>query len=191
MGKLYMKINHLGTIIIETEHLVLKKAGFEDLSRIYENMLGDEMACSICGCHFYTNKNDFFQNSDSLLNLKDNEYIWTIFKKNKNIPIGCISVHSQDDENFNCSIGYSIHPNFQNFGYCTEALKEVIKFLINEVGYYRICCKYRGDNIASKRVMEKSGFKFEGTERDSLFKNVQFIDRHVYSIIKSDLFSSK
>lgn len=182
-----MKIKHLGTITIETKNLILKKAELKDLDNIFNYMLGDKKACDICGWQFYSNKTDFLKNSDSLINLKNNEYVWTIFKKEENIPIGCISVHSQNDENFSCAIGYSIHPNFQNLGFCTEALKKVIKFLLEEVGYYRIVCKYRGDNIASKKVMEKSGMKYEGTQRSALFKNNQFIDKHVYSIIKTDL----
>ena len=75
----YMKINHLGTIRLETKHLILKKAEFEDLDKIYNNMLSDKNACTICGWHFYNNKNDFLKNSDSLLNLKENEYVgWMI-----------------------------------------------------------------------------------------------------------------
>lgn len=184
-----MIINYMGTITLETERLILRKVELEDLDKIYDYMLGDKEACSICGWKFYSSKKDFLKDSHNLLNTKNDEYVWTIFTKEENIPIGCIGVHTQDDQNFSCSIGYGIHPNFQNCGYCTEALKEAVKFLIGEVGYYRIVCKYRGDNIASKRVMEKSGLTYEGTERCSLFKDNQFIDRHVYSIIKTDLHS--
>lgn len=56
------------------------------------------------------NKNEYF-----LINEKEYPktlYCWTIWQKGKNIPIGGINVHHQEDDYFHCELGYSIHPNF-------------------------------------------------------------------------------
>lgn len=60
-------------------------------------------------------------------------------------------------ENSNVEIGYAIHPNHQNKGYATEALKVVIEKLFSQ-GYHAVSAGIFEDNIASRRVLEKCGF---------------------------------
>ena len=130
------------------------------------------------------NKNEYF-----LINEKEYPktlYCWTIWQKDKNIPIGGINVHHQEDDYFHCELGYSIHPNFWNEGYMSEAVIKVLDFLINEVGYERVSAECTFDNISSKRVMEKSGMTFEGIKRKSYYKNNQFYDKYLYSKIRDD-----
>ncbi|MBQ6835585.1 MAG: GNAT family N-acetyltransferase [Clostridia bacterium] len=60
-------------------------------------------------------------------------------------------------ENGNVEIGYAIHPDHQNKGYATEALKAVVEKLF-EQGYAAVSAGIFEDNIASRRVLEKCGF---------------------------------
>lgn len=98
-----------------------------------------------------------------------------------------ISVTDISNEENTCDLGYQIIPEYQNKGYMTEALDKVINFLLTEAEFYRISVYYRGNNVASKKVIEKCGLKYEGTFRSDYIKNGQFLDTHYYSIIKTDL----
>ena len=53
-------------------------------------------------------------------------------------------------------LGYVIHPDYQNQGYATEALTAAIGELFRQ-GYSTFRAGYFSENIASARVMEKSG----------------------------------
>lgn len=53
-------------------------------------------------------------------------------------------------------LGYVIHPDYQNQGYATEALTAAIGELFRQ-GYSTVRAGYFSENIASGRVMEKSG----------------------------------
>ena len=53
-------------------------------------------------------------------------------------------------------LGYVIHPDYQNQGYATEALTAAIWELFRQ-GYSTVRAGYFSENIASARVMEKSG----------------------------------
>lgn len=53
-------------------------------------------------------------------------------------------------------LGYVIHPDYQNQGYATEALTAAIGDLFQQ-GYSTVRAGYFSENIASARVMEKSG----------------------------------
>ena len=68
-------------------------------------------------------------------------------------------------------------------GYITEAVIEIVKFL-QGVGYKRIEAFADIKNTASKRVMEKCGFSFEGTLRKyDLNRDGNLYDADMFSII--------
>ena len=179
-------INHIGTMPLETERLILRKAGKADYDNIFDNLLSDKEASDKAGWKYFNNKEEMIESFETV-DIAKNIYSWTIFLKNSNTPVGSIGVHSQEDDMLSCAIGYSIHNKYCNNGYATESLKVVLHFLLNQVGYNRIFAKYRGNNIASKKVLEKCKMVYEGTERQSYYKNGQFMDRHIYSILKEDL----
>ena len=71
-----------------------------------------------------------------------------------NIPIGFLNdVEIKDGI---IELGYVIHPDYQNQGYATEALTAAIGELFRQ-GYSNVRAGYFSENIASARVMEKSG----------------------------------
>ena len=73
-------------------------------------------------------------------------------------------------------------------GISTEALKAVISYLFKEISMNRIEGRHNTLNLASGRVILKSGMKFEGIMRETdINRNGEFCDLVVYSILKSDL----
>lgn len=68
----------------------------------------------------------------------------------------------------------------------TEAFKEVIRFLFEEVGVNRICATHDVNNPHSGDVMKKCGLKFEGILRDGGKNNQGIIDIATYAILKKD-----
>ena len=59
-------------------------------------------------------------------------------------------------------IGYWIDQRYANRGYATRAVKTLTQFGFNELLLHRIEISMRPENLASKKVAEKSGYKFEG-----------------------------
>lgn len=55
-------------------------------------------------------------------------------------------------------IGYGISPEFWGRGFATEAVKAVTEWALSEPNVNRITAETEEDNIASQRVLEKSGF---------------------------------
>jgi len=55
-------------------------------------------------------------------------------------------------------LGYVIHPDYHNQGYCTEAFKAAIKALFKK-GFRTVAAAAFEHNIASRRVMEKAGME--------------------------------
>ncbi|QCR35421.1 GNAT family N-acetyltransferase [Nissabacter sp. SGAir0207] len=63
-------------------------------------------------------------------------------------------------------IGYMLLPAFQGQGYATESLNAVCDYAF-ELGFHRLKALVVEGNRASRRVLEKCGFAWEGTLRDN------------------------
>lgn len=84
-------------------------------------------------------------------------------------------------------IGYVISPEYQRNGYAAEAVREVVKFGFEKLGFNRIEAKYIVGNNASRAVMEKCGFGFEGIARGAMLIKGLYRDIGTCAILKSDI----
>ncbi len=87
---------------------------------------------------------------------------WVIALKDTDKPIGNISVNGIDKKNNYCNVGYVILFDYQGNGYATEALTAVSDYLLSERNYHLVECSCNELNVASSRVMVKSGFSKDG-----------------------------
>ena len=55
-------------------------------------------------------------------------------------------------------IGYKIEPQFQCLGFATEAVEAVVASACAHHGFGLLTAEARADNVASRRVLEKTGF---------------------------------
>ena len=78
-------------------------------------------------------------------------------------------------------LGYVIHPDHHNRGYCTEALKKAIEELFCE-GFEEILAGAFAENAASIRVMEKAGM--QRSERSEEIEYRGEVHRCVYYEIR-------
>jgi ribosomal-protein-alanine N-acetyltransferase len=90
--------------------------------------------------------------------------------------------------NHRAEIGYWVGEEFWNQGYCTEAMKEVIRYAFTSRVINKITCRHIMTNPASGKVMMKSGLVQEGYFRQDIYKNGHYFDTLVYGLLKSDWF---
>jgi RimJ/RimL family protein N-acetyltransferase len=83
-------------------------------------------------------------------------------------------------------IGYSLAPNERGKDYCTEAVNLMVDYLFLSKENMRIQAQTSSKNIASQRVLEKAGFKKEGTLRKSFFMRGRCVDALLYSILREE-----
>ena len=83
-------------------------------------------------------------------------------------------------------IGYSLLPSERGKGYCSEAVKIMLDYLFLSKDVGRIQAQTDPRNVASQKVLEKAGFKKEGTLRRSLFTRGEWRDAYIYSILREE-----
>ncbi|HCX62818.1 MAG TPA: GNAT family N-acetyltransferase [Clostridiales bacterium] len=71
-------------------------------------------------------------------------------------------------------------------GYGKEALKLLLEYGFNKLGFHRIQLNVLEFNIAAISLYEKAGFKREGTYREFVLRDNKRYDLLLYGILKSE-----
>ncbi len=111
---------------------------------------------------------------------------FVIIEKETQKLMGDLGVHFWDDENKQVEIGCTLNKDFQNKGYATEAVEKVIDYLFKELNKHRITASIDPQNINSKRLVERIGFRKEAHFVESLMINGNWVDDLIYALIEKD-----
>jgi len=105
--------------------------------------------------------------------------------------IGGISLNNIDKQSELAEMGYWIGKPYWNQGYGTEAARAILKYGFEALGLNRIYANYFKQNLASGRIMQKIGMKYEGCQRQQFKKWGNFVDLVLYGILKSEYIEHK
>ena len=97
-----------------------------------------------------------------------------------------VSLLNLDFDNKNAELGFWLGKEHWRKGYATEAIDLIINYGFNKQNLYRIYAKVMEPNIASLNLLQKVGFKIEGTLRSANYRNKKWIDDICLSILKID-----
>jgi aminoglycoside 6'-N-acetyltransferase len=99
--------------------------------------------------------------------------------------VGDVAVGVHDDGR-QANIGYSIATAEQRKGYATEAVGAVVDALFVEAGLHRIVASIDPQNSASRRVLEKLGFRFEGRSLLAAFVRGEWVDDDRFALLATE-----
>lgn len=99
--------------------------------------------------------------------------------------IGSIGAFRQSNiHQLTAELGYYIAEEYWGKGIMAEAVKQICEYVFSVSDIIRIYAEPFAYNTASCRVLEKSGFQYEGTLRKNAVKNGKVLDMKLYSKIK-------
>ena len=128
----------------------------------------------------------YFKNSNYLANM-DRAYSFLIFKTDDKTLLGGINVGNvRRGVAQSASLGYWIGEKHSRNGYMKEALKLLIPSLFIDLRLNRIEAATLEENIASKNLLKKIGFKKEGVLRKYLKINGTWRDHILYGLLEND-----
>ena len=102
---------------------------------------------------------------------------------------GWVSVEITSREHHIASVGYALAPRFHRQGVMPRALARVILVAFDPAGLAleRLEAVAAVENVASRRVLEKSSFQFEGIARGLLVIEGTRVDHARYGLLRSDM----
>ncbi len=83
-------------------------------------------------------------------------------------------------------VGYWVAPPLHGQGIATEAGQVVMRWAFETLGLHRLTIGCIEDNKASKRVIEKLGFRYVGREEESLFNHGRWWNHLRYELTISE-----
>ena len=95
-------------------------------------------------------------------------------------------VPDHDVYRFSAEVGFWIGETFWNKGIISKALKVFCNYIFLEYSFIKLSANVFEGNEASKRVLEKTGFILEGTQRKKVYKDNKFFDQYIYGLLKED-----
>ncbi|MFD0048413.1 GNAT family N-acetyltransferase [Actinomycetes bacterium NPDC127524] len=117
-------------------------------------------------------------------NFNDDKYFeFAITDKTTEELYGAIALSNHQKFN-NGELAYWIGEEYWGNGYATEAAKAILEFAFIEKGYNKVFARYFHSNPASGRVIEKIGMKKEGSLREHVKKDEEYIDLVYCGILK-------
>lgn len=167
-------MNGIGTQRIETERLILRRFKEDDYKEVHKNWTTDSETCKYLSWDVHNNEEETreFINSSIARYEKEFWFDWVVVTKDKNELIGEISCVKFSERHRLCEIGYCYGSKFWNKGYGTEALKAVIKYMLEKVQVDIAMACHTESNTASGRIMEKAGMKKDAVLPDYFVNKV-------------------
>ena len=99
--------------------------------------------------------------------------------------VGSIGVFKKEDVyRKSAEIGYWLGEEYWGNGIISDAVKQVCESAFEKLDVVRVFAEPYANNAGSRRVLEKAGFKLEGTLVKSVFKNEEYFDSCIYALIK-------
>lgn len=100
--------------------------------------------------------------------------------------VGAIGVtFEQDIYRYTGELGYWLGEPFWNQGIITKAIAMIVPYIFENFPIHKITAEVFSNNIGSQKALEKNGFILEGTLVEQIYKDNQFQDIKIYSLLNS------
>lgn len=102
--------------------------------------------------------------------------------------VGSIGVFPQEDvECKNAEMGYWLGEAYWSKGIITKVIPMMLRIAFEKFDIDRIYARPFGNNPASKRVLDKSGFSHEALIHKGIYKNGEYLDLLIYGIRREEV----
>lgn len=112
---------------------------------------------------------------------------WVIaLKEHPERMLGTIGYYRTQHEHYRGEIGYMLDPAYWRKGIMQEAVKTIVTYGFDSMGFHSISACINPDNEASRQLLLKTGFRKEAYFREDFFYQGKFKDTEVYGLLASE-----
>jgi [ribosomal protein S5]-alanine N-acetyltransferase len=173
---------------IKTQKFCLRKIVSTDQQQIFEG-LSDEVVIKYYGVSYNTFKETVRQMEwyDNLIKTGRGIW-WGINFHGTTELIGACGFNNISMEHRKTEMGYWLLPQNWKKGIMIEVIPSIINYAFNILNLHRIEATVENDNLASKKLLIKLGFEYEGTLKECELKNEKFINLDYYALLDKHKF---
>lgn len=178
--------------VLETDRLRLRAPSLEDAEDIFAFACDPEVARYVTwDAHRHRRDSEAYIAAVIGRSEAGEGVEWAMEHRKDNIVIGTCSFFDWCPAHGRAELGYTLSRRYWGRGLTTEAVRAMVAFGFQRMHLQRIQARVMQGNVASVRVLQKAGLVSEGTLRRHLFCRGAYHDVQVFSILKSEYFSSQ
>ncbi len=175
---------------IETERLTLRPWREEDAEAMFRYARDPEVG-PIAGWPPHTSVENSLEIIRTVFAAPET---YAVVLKSSGEPVGSCGImfanglHSADMASSEAEIGYWIGKPYWGQGLIPEAVAALLARCFDDLTLRAVWCGYYDGNLKSKRVCEKSGFRFHHTNRDVISPLGDKRTEHFYRMTKEEYY---
>ncbi len=101
--------------------------------------------------------------------------------------IGSVGLRQIHPVNRSAEVGIMIgDKEYHGKGFGTEAVRLMVRYGFEELNLNRVALRVFAHNFRAIGCYQKAGFVHEGCLRQAVFRNGQFVDEYIFSILRED-----
>lgn len=168
--------------VLTTERLVLRRPRLSDAEAIFQYVSDPKVIHYMDYCP-RTDISEVVKSLESQFEQWElGSFSWVLTVKPNDYPIGTIACWLEDHA---AGFGYLLNQKYWGQGYATEAAGAVVDWAMSLPEIYRVWATCDTENLASIRVLEKSGLLREGKLRCYQIRpNISAIPRDAFMYAK-------
>ena len=152
---------------IKTQRCILRKLETADFRQLYENVYSDEKVSRYMSWDRHMSPSE---TREYLIRWQEyykdpSECYWGIFLSDSGALIGTIYLYPENRKAGIGFLSYCLGSKFWKNGYGAEAVRAVLEYGFNTLGYYGITALCAKSNTHSYNLLLRSGFTFDGCLR--------------------------
>ena len=109
---------------------------------------------------------------------------WLIADHADQVAYGAIGINSIHPLHRKAELGFWLLPEYWGKGYIPEAGEKVLQYAFEELKLHRIEALVEVENEASKKVLQKLRFHYEGTMQECEWKDGRWVSLEMYGRLK-------
>jgi len=179
-----LSINFNPFPILTTENLILRRPHASDADEMYRYRSDKELMRYIPH-RLVKTKEEVIETLAYINTLIDtNEGInWAITRKGDDTILGMVGYVYFFKDHYRAEIGYLMHTPYHGTGIIQEAFRAAIDYGFKIMKLHSIEAVVNHENIASKKLLERTGFTNDAFFKDYLHHHGSYISANVYSLL--------
>ncbi|BAC44050.1 N-acetyltransferase [Malacoplasma penetrans] len=181
-----MKNKNIIKTQLETNRIIIRSFTLEDKNDFYEYAKVEGVG-ERAGWKHHKN----IEETETILKIliSGGNFYALVWKENNKV-IGSFGIETPSYKTV--KIGYALSKDYWNLGIMTEVTKHIIDFIFTNSGFNKILVSHFDENTASKKVIEKSGFKYFNRDKCNFpigekFTNEYILKKPIFYKIKKKL----
>lgn len=162
------------------ERVVLRPLGPEHVDAMLAGT-ADPETCRLTGTHRTFTRDDIERWCATRAE-QDDRLDYAVHDRATDLFVGDLAITNLNPDNLSCGFRIALDSAATGKGFGTEATRLIVDHVLG-LGIHRIDLEVYAFNPRARRVYEKVGFEYEGTLRDALRWDGEWVDAHVMSII--------